>query len=323
MTGIVEVKHLLGDDPLRIPSEGEMADGLDVVLSADQIRTVIAVAERGSFNKAAMSLGVRQSAVNQQVVRIEERIGRRLFDRTTSGARLTTDGEAVLIYSRAMARLGQGLRRHLAASETDGLLRIGLSEDFSRTALPAVLGLFARQHPGLRFVATSTTAPGRLFDALDRRDLDVVMSRQDPRSPRGQVLWTGPTVWVGRADLALPIRDPVPLVLAPTGGALRSAVLDALQGASRRWRVVFESSGLATLEAALRAGLGVSACPVRMDLMDLVHLDEAAGLPALAPSVFVYERAEPAPSEAVDAFCEVMRTAAGLSFAPEGAEPGS
>ena len=294
-----------------------MTDRLDGVLSAEQIRTMLAIAEHGSFNKAAASLGVQQSAVNGQIGRIEQRMGRRLFDRTPTGAKLTVDGEAVLIYSRAMAKLGRDLRNHLAASEPDAVLRIGFSEDFGRTALPAVLGLFVREHPFLRFEATCAPVAGVLFAALDRRELDVVVTRRDPDAPRGAILWTEPTTWVGRADYALPVEDPVPLVLPPSGSVLRVLVLEALRGASRRWRLVFESAGLATLEAALRAGLGVSACPLRMDLLDLVHLDGAAGLPALGPSVFVYERAEPARSNAVEAFCEVLRLAVRLSFASE------
>lgn len=297
-----------------------MADVLDAVLTAEQIRTMIAIVEQGSFNKAAGSLGVRQSAVNQQVVRLEERLGRRLFERTKTGVRLTNDGEAVLIYSRAVAQLGSDLRRQLALSQPKALLRIGLSEDFARTALPAVLGLLARRHPALCFEVLSATSPAVLFDALDRHELDVIVGRRTPHSGRGQVLWSGPTAWVGRADLPLPIRDPVPLVLAPAGGVLRGMMLDALRDAGRRWRVVFESSGLATLEAAVRAGLGVAASPIRMDLLDLVHLDGAAGLPELEPSTFVYECAEPARSEVAFAFCEVLRTAARLSFAPGAGE---
>ncbi len=64
-----------------------MTDELEAVLSTDQIRTMIAIAEQGSFNKAAASLGVRQSAVNQQVVRLEDRIGRRLFARSKPAKR--------------------------------------------------------------------------------------------------------------------------------------------------------------------------------------------------------------------------------------------
>lgn len=298
-----------------------MVDGLNIVLNVDQIRTMIAIAEQGTFNRAAVSLGVSQSAVNQQVGRIEERVGRRLFDRTKAGVSLNSHGEAVLVYSRAVADLAESLRQQLATSDPEVKLRIGLSEDFARTALPGVLGLFARRFPGLRLEAISSTAPRDLFDALDRHELDVVVGRQIPGMTRGQVLWTEPTTWVGSPDMALPIDDPVPLVLAPIGGPLRAMMLDALQGASRRWRVAFESAGLATLEAALRAGLGVAACPVRMDFLGVVNLGEATGLPALPPSVFVYERRSSEASKAVEAFCDVMITAARLSFAPAAERP--
>ncbi len=294
-----------------------MANGLDALLSADQTRMIITIAEQGSFNKAAECLGVRQSAVSQQVVRIEGLTGRRLFNRTRAGVKLTHDGEAVLIYSRAVAKLGVDLRRQLASSDADLVLRIGLSEDFARTALPAVLGLFARQYPKLRFQARSASAPEVLFDALDRHELDLVVGQRILHSPRGEVLWSGPSAWVGRADLTLPIQDPVPLVLTPAGGAIRTLTLEALRSVSRLWRVVFESSDVATLEAALRAGLGVAACPIRTEFLDLVILDEKAGLPELAPSVFVYEQAASASSDAINTFCEALRAAARLSFAPD------
>ena len=293
-----------------------MVEGLYGVLNPDQIRTMIVIAEQGSFNKAATTLGVKQSAVNQQITRLEDKVGRRLFDRTARGVTLTLDGEAVVIYSRAMAKLGRDMSLHLSRTGPEAVLRLGFNEDFGRTALPAVLGLFARQHANFRFEAVCSGSAETLFRAIDARELDVVVTRQIPGESRGEALWTEKTTWVGRADLTMPIADPVPLVLPPPGG-LRSTILTALQGASRTWRVVFESAGVATLEAAVRAGLGLSACPVRMDLIDLVHLDAAAGLPELAHSIFVFDRARPARSEAIDAFCEVLRISARLSFAPQ------
>ena len=62
-----------------------MVEGLYGVLNPDQIRTMIVIAEQGSFNKAATTLGVKQSAVNQQITRLEDKVGRRLFDRTARG----------------------------------------------------------------------------------------------------------------------------------------------------------------------------------------------------------------------------------------------
>ena len=225
-----------------------MTERFDLILSADQIRTMIAVVKEGSFNKAASTLGVQQSAVTQLISRLEIKVGRRLFDRTPAGVRLTIDGEAVLIYSQAMVKLSLDLQRHLVTSHAETVLRIGLTEDVGRTALPAVLGLFARHHADFRFEAICGM-PDLLFDAFDQDKLDVVIARRVAETGRGEVLWSEDTVWVGAADATLPIADPISLVLPPPGGT-RSTVFQALQGASRAWRVSFESASLATLEAA-------------------------------------------------------------------------
>jgi len=291
-------------------------DSLDGILSRDQIRTLIDVAEQGSFHRAAAQLGVQQPAVTQQIRRLEEKLGRRLFDRTSAGVSLTLDGEVVLIYARAMARLGAKMSRHFSRPTQDTVLRIGIGEEFAQTALPAVLALFARLHAGFRFEAVCALPSQGLFKRLDDGDLDVVVARQDPARPSGEVIWTEPTIWVGRSDLTLPLADPIPLVL-PTAGVLRDSVLTTLAAASRTWHVVFAGGSLAVLEAAIRAGLGVSACTPRTDLTQVVPLTIEAGLPALPASVFVLEGARLARSEAADAFCEILRTAARLSFSSE------
>jgi DNA-binding transcriptional LysR family regulator len=295
----------------RTSAVSAMFDG---ILSRDQIRTLIGVAEHGSFHRAAAQLGVRQPAISQQIQRLEEKLGRRLFDRSPTGVSLTLDGEAVLIYARAMAKLGAEMSRHFSRSTRETVIRIGIGEEFGRTALPTVLALFARMHVGFRFEALCTNPSRALFGILDDGALDVVVARQDPARRPGETVWAEPTIWAGRPDLTLLPSDPVPLVL-PDASTLRDTMLSTLTTASRPWRVVFEGGSLAILEAAVRAGLGVSACTARLDLTQIVPVEASAGLPALPPSVFVLERAPTTKLQEVDAFCDVLRTAAQLSFA--------
>ncbi|MGU3665780.1 LysR family transcriptional regulator [Methylobacterium sp. A49B] len=294
-----------------------MNDPFDGILSRDQIRTLVGVVEQGSFQRAAAVLGVQQPAVTQQVRRLEERLGRRLFDRTAAGVTLTIDGEAVLIYARAMAGLGAEMMRHFGKPAQDTVIRIGIGEEIGRTALPNVLAVFARLHSRFRFEAACALPSRDLCKALDDGQLDAVVARRDPDRQSGHVISTEPTIWVGRPDMRLPLADPVPLVL-PTAGILRDTVLTTLAGASRTWRIVFAGASLAILEAAIRAGLGVSACTPRTELTEAAPLGVAAGLPQLPDSVFVLEEAQTRRSDAVVAFGEVLRTAARLSFAGGG-----
>ena len=73
------------------------------VLDSDQLRTFVAIVDAGSFTKAADVVHKTQSAVSMQIKRLEERIGRPLFERDGRNARLTEDGERVLDYARRSA----------------------------------------------------------------------------------------------------------------------------------------------------------------------------------------------------------------------------
>lgn len=290
-----------------------MVDPFDGILTPDQIRTLVTVVERGSFSKAATTLGVQQSSITQIVARLEQKLGRRIFNRTASGVVLTLDGEAVLIYARAMVSLGKDLASHLQASKQEAVLKIGLTEDVGRTALPTVLALFARDHGNVRLEVVCAMSDA-LFERHDRDELDIVVARRRPELSRGEVLWQEGTAWMASADFTLPTTDVIPLVLPPPGST-RATVMAALQQSSRRWRVAFESESLAMLEAALQARIGISAAPDSMLLFDLIHLDGSAmDLPPLPPSIFVLERRLPARSAFAEAFCNLFQTATRLSY---------
>ena len=287
---------------------------LDHLVNQDQMRLLLAIVEARSFSGAAATLGVSQPAVSQQVKRIERAVGRTLFRRGAGGVELTGDGEAVVVYVRAMLGLAAGLRRHLRQSETPVRISVGLSEDFCRTALPSVLWLFMREHPQVQLRVVSGSFE-MLTEAIAARVVDLAVLRQNALGrPGGTPFWSDSTCWLGRPDLPRPIPDPVPLVLPIAPSPARDQLLETLRAHGRSWRVTFEGASLAGIEAALQAGLGVCAGPRSMPLVGVDRLDESYGLPPMPDIAFVM--AEPAPDagEAVRAFAEVLRRAAAWSF---------
>src|SRR5690606_11689806 len=85
-------------------------------LDLDQLRTFVAIIETGSFTRAAEQVFRTQSAVSMQMRRLEERIGKQLFEKDGRTNRLTTDGERLLPYARQMLRLN---RETLAAFDDE------------------------------------------------------------------------------------------------------------------------------------------------------------------------------------------------------------
>lgn len=281
------------------------------------MRLVLAVAERGNLSRAAAELGVSQSAASQQLGNLEAALGRLLFRRGGRALVPTIDGEAYLVYARAMVRIGNEARRHFGSTPARGAIRLGLTEDFARTVLPRVLVLFGQSHPAFQFVVEcgSSTA---LFAGLDENRSDLVVAKRRPGRTRAELLWSEALDWHGREAAAGPVGDPVDLVTMPAPSEIRDAALRALREHGRSWRIMFQSGSLATLEAAVAAGAGIAACGRSLRGPGFVALGDAAGLPAIGSVDVVMERAAAAEGDAADAFAGLVREAAVQLARPPG-----
>ncbi|MFC3691091.1 LysR family transcriptional regulator [Chenggangzhangella methanolivorans] len=289
------------------------------LIERDQIRTLLAIAEANSFSAAAAALGVRQPAVSQQIRRLEARIGRPVFRRSSRGVALTPEGEAIMIYVRAMVSLTEDLRRHLRGGARTEIIRIALTEDFSRTALPTVLWLFAQEHPEVELRISCVGFDRSVSDFREGR-VDACVLVADPRIPEAEPLWSAKLVWFGRRGLSLPVADPVPLIVPPADagvsgpGFLRNVAIETLAAAGRSWRIAVETFSLATAESALQAGLGVLPLPQALKLAPgVAELAAGHGLPEPADRRFVIMTRDDAPGS-VTAFCALIRAAAAMSF---------
>ncbi len=291
-----------------------MTDDIDRLIDRDQLKVLITIVEARSFSAAALALGVSQPSISQQVKRIERMVGRTLFRRTRIGVELTSDGEAVVIYARAMLALTADLKQHLRQTTGTMNISVGMSEDFSRTALPVVLGLFMRSHPNVEMRIISGHYD-MLAAAADTRAVDLAVMRRTAHLPNATPLWTAELAWNGSPSLVLPIADPVPLVLPMAPSPMRDVLIETLRAHGRTWRVPFESISLTSLEAALQAGIGVCAGPRSMPLVGVTQFDETSGLPPLPPAEFVMVEPVSTASVAIMAFAEVLREAAISSFA--------
>ncbi|MEU5211576.1 LysR substrate-binding domain-containing protein [Streptomyces sp. NPDC020742] len=268
-----------------------------------QLRTFLAVAQTLSFTQAAHRLGLRQSTVSQQVRKLEEAAGRRLFTRDTHGVELTEDGAAMLGFARTILAANERAAHFFAGTRLRGRLRFGASEDFVLTRMPEVLEGFRREHPEVDLELTVELS-GTLHELLAAGRLDLVLAKRRPEDSRGQLVWRDRLVWVGTERLRLDPERPVPLVVYPPPAVTRARALAALEGQGRPWRIACTSGSLNGLIAATRAGLGVMAHARGMIPPGLVQVAARAGLPELGGVDFALlhgerDRAAPGAAEAL------------------------
>lgn len=120
-------------------------------VTIEQLRTLRAVAEEGSFTAAARKLGQGQPAVSQAMQRLEKQLGLRLFDRSSRVPRLTAKGEAVVAAARRLhedlASFQAVVGRLKAGEETK--LSLAVDAMFPTDALLAFIRELAQAHPGV------------------------------------------------------------------------------------------------------------------------------------------------------------------------------
>ena len=283
----------------------------------DEMRALVAVAEEGRFDRAAARLGVAQPVVGRQVSRLEKRLGRTLFQRAAVRASLTADGEAMLAYARAMLNVASRTQAYLDNQALSGVVRFGLVEDFALIGLTPVLAALRQHHPQLHLF-TEVGLCDDLFAALDAGQLDVVLAKRPLGSTRGVLLWQERLAWVGLPEVLDATQDgPVPLALYPPRTASRDAVERALRDTGRTWTVVFESASIASLRAAVRAGVGLSAFGRNLLPGDVKPLDHGGRLPALGMTEYVLDQRADA-SASVRGFADILHGAASAAAGETG-----
>ncbi|RSK43171.1 LysR substrate-binding domain-containing protein [Hymenobacter rigui] len=244
------------------------------------LQCFIAVAETGSFTRAAERVGRTQSAISQQISKLEGLLDKLLLVRGKAFT-LTPEGEIFLGYARRIFALHREALDRFKEPELEGEVRFGLPENFASVYLAEILADFSRIHPRI-LLNIECDLTLNLFDRFKKNEFDLVLVKMNrPEDfPNGLDVWSEPLKWVGDPSLIDPTR-PVPLIMAPQPCVYRASAIKSLEQAGRSWRLVFSSPSYAGAVAAVRAGMGISVMPQTMIPPDLQAID-AAVLPKLA-----------------------------------------
>ncbi|GLZ42366.1 LysR substrate-binding domain-containing protein [Actinokineospora sp. NBRC 105648] len=238
-----------------------------------QLAYFLAVAEEGSFTRAAAREHVAQPGVSAQIRQLERELGHPLFDRGRA-VRLTQAGEVLLPYARSALRAAADAR--LAMDELAGLLRgrvtVGMLTATPADELVELLGAFHARHPAVEVSLREDTSDRLVAGLLDGSvDLAwVSVSGSTPAGLEGVPLTDTALVAVvaaadplaGKTSVRLAaLRDRV-LGSLPRGSGLRSALEDACAVAGFAPRVGFEASAPEVLARLAAKGMGVAVVPV-------------------------------------------------------------
>ena len=231
------------------------------MLDIELLRSFVSVVDAGGFTRAGERVHRTQSTVSQQIKRLEDSVGKPLLVRDGKRATPTEEGERLLGYARRILALAQEARDVVARPVVDGVVRLGIPEDFAAYRLPEVLSDFARSRPTLRLDVRSGLSVN-LQAALARGELDIVLYKRTVGEGDGGPGWPERLHWVTSRKHPVDMqRDPIPIAVAEQGCLYRNQLIHALEAAGRGWHVAYTSPNLAGIQAAASVGLGVAVLP--------------------------------------------------------------
>ncbi len=262
----------------------------------DDFRVFVEVVKVGSFNRAASKLHMTQPTVSRRLMRLEEAIGARLFDRDRRGPRLTVEGQR--IYDDAIAAQTALLRAASQASNADfrieGGCKIQMGDGVATYWMPLFLKSFFSRHPNIEIKLFGVHDP-----ATNKRELvDLAVHYFVPRDNANVTVRLGTMHFVPCAS-----RDYLRLHGTPTDlkslakhKLLDQALYRADIGSSASWLPDDKAGALlvsnlsAILGAAVRQGVGIAMLPTYVAVTDPNYVMLDVGIYHQAPMYISYDR---------------------------------
>jgi len=250
------------------------------ILEIDLLRTLVAVADTGSFTRAGDEVLRSQSAVSLQMKKLESVIGRALFQPRGRTVALTEDGRMLVAHARRILRMHQDALSDFSARDESGSVQLGTPDDYADAFLPRLLSRFSSLYPRIRVDVRCEPTP-KLLDLLGQGELDLCIASSSVGQEEGVVLQREPVVWIAAPDAFPQEEDPVPLALFSQPCIFHDWALKGMGTAGRRYRIAYTSSNLSALHAAVGAGLAVGVMAKSSCLPEFRLLGSSDGFPRL------------------------------------------
>lgn len=264
----------------------------------EQLRTFVAVCEAGSLAAGAPRVFLSQSAVSEQLRKLEQHAGQALLVRSKAGVAPTAAGLRLLAHARQLLAMSEAAWRDLQGAALEGTLRLGVTDYFRPAELAGLLARTQARHPGVQLQVTVGKS-GEIEAGYAQGEFDVGLTMRLPtaagpaagRRPGGTPLRREPLLWMGAVPplgAAPPAAGaPLRLLALPDTCSLHRFAVAVLQRRRVPFTIALQASGVAGLQSALAAGLGV-ACLNASALCDGVQVLPAAWkLPVLPQARFL------------------------------------
>jgi LysR family hydrogen peroxide-inducible transcriptional activator len=237
-----------------------------------QLRYFAAVARTGTFSKAARECRVAQPSLSQQILKLEDEVGERLFERTQRRALLTPAGSLFLPHALNILEAAERGRQEIRemGGQVRGKILVGALPTIAPYFLPAVVGSFRAKYPGVELIIHEETTQ-QLLRGLEEKELDLALISDASPSSRIEIQ----QLFSEELLLCLPAAHPLvrqtrvvardlqheKFILMQDGHCLGAQAQQFCETKGFRPEISCRSAQIGTVLAMVQAGLGISLIP--------------------------------------------------------------
>ena len=245
-----------------------------------QLTYFVAVAETGSFSRAAERCNIAQPSLSQQIQKLEQELGEPLFDRLTRRVVLTDAGRSLLPRATTILAELQDIK-HSMSQETDssrGMLSVGFIPTMAPFVLPKVIQRFSKEFPQARLAVHEDLTESLVRELVDGKlDVGITSAPIHNKLIRTQELLTEP-LWVASskkhdiitsADIHIKELDDFPFIALSEMHCLGEQVQSFCYQQHLELKIVCHTSQLATVQNCVALGLGISLVPRALAMSDI------------------------------------------------------
>lgn len=236
------------------------------ILDLELLHTLVVVSQAGSLSAAAPRLYRSQSAISEQVRKLEQVCGVALLVRGKTGVSLTPAGERLVGHAHKLLSLSDAAWRDMQGAQLTGDLRLAITDYFRPHALPLIIRRIREQFPQLR-LHVSVRKSAWIEEEANAASFDigvsmVILHKDHARSsanPERIPLRREPLHWIADKSFAPAVAGgTLPLIVLPDSCSLQRFAVHTLDAHGIAYNIEHTASDISGLHLALAAGLGVA-----------------------------------------------------------------
>jgi len=280
------------------------------MIDLESVRLFVLSVELGSLTKAAEAAGTVQPVVSQKLKTLEQRIGRRLLDRTPRHLRLTEDGQVFLPKAREL--LAKHEEALIFGNETPLHFSLAASDHAIGSRLSPAIRAMRLALPANAVIEVSIGFSRHVKEIFASGRADAAIIRRNGGGSEGEILRTDRLGWRTAPSWRPRPNSAIPLVSLGSGCSIREIAVGELRGAGVKWRDAFTAGSCASLHEAILADAGIA--PMGdISARGLPDRGAEFGLPPLPSSdiVLLSRARSPAHASAIRALAAAVSSTAG------------